>query len=115
MQSRLITVTRQDLSAGYQTVQTAHAVADYAVKKPLSFLKWRLTGNYLISLAVADYQSLRDLMTVLDKHVVKYVPFYEPDVKEVTAIVISPGPLSDKLTSSLPLAGRKAGNKDKHN
>lgn len=103
---RLITVTRQDLTSGYQTVQTAHAVADYALKKPIRFLMWRLTGKYLISLAVKDKQSLEELMEVLDNQRIGYVSFYEPDINEITAIAISPSRQANLITTSLPLANK---------
>jgi len=115
MSKRLITVTRQDLSSGYQTVQTAHAVADFAIRYPIRFIKWRLFGRYLISLATTDKDSLEGLMKALDNLGVKFASFYEEDVKEVTAIAIQPHKLADQLTKELPLANRVVGTKDKDN
>lgn len=114
MSKRLTTITRQDLTSGYQTVQTAHAVADYAFRYPLRFLKWRLMGRYLISLATTDKDSLEELMKALDNLGVKYARFYESDIKEITAIAFC-SKKAEQLTKSLPLANRKIGIKDKHN
>jgi hypothetical protein len=68
----------------------------------------------MIALSVKDLNALNQLMIDLDKKRIKYIPFYEPDIKEVTAIVLSPSIDADKATSNLPLAGKKAGIKDKH-
>lgn len=68
----------------------------------------------MISLAVKDLEALDQLMQALDDKKIGYVPFFEPDVNEVTAIVIEPSKEADKATSSIPLAGRKVGVKDKH-
>lgn len=113
--ARLITVTRQDLSHGYQTVQTAHAVAEFAFHFPTSFKRWRIESKYLITLAVKDKQALEDLIQSLDDQSINYVSFYETDVNEITAIALEPSILADKATSSIPLANRKSGSKDKHN
>lgn len=115
--NRLITVTRADLTSGYQTVQSAHAVADFAFKRPFRFLKWRIFGQYLISLAVPDLSKLNELCEVLKKEKVDFIRFYEPDIEEFTAICISPSTKGDRLTKALKLANRKEGkiDKPKHN
>lgn len=113
--SRLITVTRQDLSAGYQTAQTAHALAEYAYKNPRTFKRWRRRSGYLICLAVKDSKELEALMSQLTEKKVRFTPFYEPDVNQITAITISPGELADKLTAYISLANKTNGSLDKHN
>jgi len=107
--ARLITVTRADLTSGYQTVQSAHAVADFAFKRPFKFLKWRLFGQYLISLAVADQQSLYDLRKKLHAEGIDFVDFFESDVEEITAICIAPSKKADLFTKGLKLANKKEG------
>lgn len=84
------------------------------MKKPWSFIKWRLTGNYLISLAVKDLPSLESLMNELDEKKIKYVKFYELDINEVTAITIVPSEEANKATANLSLANKKTGSKDKY-
>jgi hypothetical protein len=110
----LITVTREDLSAGYQTAQTAHALAEYAFKKPRTFKRWRRRSGYLICLAVKDRFDLVKLMIQLSENKVGFVPFYEPDVDQVTAITIDPCDLGDKLTAYLPLANKRSGTFNKN-
>lgn len=111
---RLITVTRQDLSSGYQTVQTAHAVADYAIMYPHEFKHWHKNGNYLISLATKDQDSLEELIYALDNIGVLYIKFYEPDVDQVTAIAFVERNNTKELTKGLQLANRVVGTLNKH-
>jgi len=94
------------MSNGYQTVQSAHAVAEFAIQKPYTLIKWHEEGNYLISLAVKDLPALEGLIKKLDELKLEYTSFYEPDVDQITAIVISPSEEANKVTSSIPLAGR---------
>lgn len=82
---------------------------------PKEFLKWREEGNFLISLAVQDKNELELLCDRLTNKNLSYIKFYEPDVDEITAIVITPSEEADKITSSIPLANRKSGIKNKHN
>jgi hypothetical protein len=68
----------------------------------------------MISLAVKDLVDLEQLMETLKEKKIGFVPFFEPDINEITAIVIEPSKEADKATSSIKLAGRKAGVIDKH-
>lgn len=68
----------------------------------------------MISLAVKDLQELEQLMQTLTIKRIGFVPFFEPDINEVTAIVLTPSIEADKATSSIKLAGRKVGVIDKH-
>jgi hypothetical protein len=68
----------------------------------------------MISLAVKDGTELDTLMESLHEKKIGYVAFYEPDVNEVTAIVLDPSVEADKATSHIKLAGRKVGDLDKH-
>lgn len=103
------------MTPGYQTVQSAHAIAEFAIKKPYSLIKWYEEGNYLISLAVKDLKELEELIATLEQRGIEYTAFFEPDVNEITAIVLSPSEEANKVTSTIPLANRKSGKKDKHN
>lgn len=111
---KLVTVTRQDLAAGYQTVQSAHVVAEFADIYPQIFKEWKIYSNSLICLAVKDLTELNQLCITLDKKKVKYVKFFEPDVEQFTAIAIEPSEMTRKVTSFIPLANRKSGDLDKH-
>lgn len=110
---RLVTVTREDLTSGYQTVQSAHAVADYAMKHPLKFLRWRISSGYLISLSTPTLNTLEEVMTSLKRLGVKYIKFYEDDIKQITAISFVSTLESDIVTSRLTLANSKVGTTDK--
>ena len=112
--SRLITVTIEDMSHGYQIAQTAHVVAQFAVEQPNIFKEWHSTSGYLICLAVPELSDLNNLKETLKTKMVKYVEFYEPDVSQITGIAIEPSDLSDELTAELSLAGRKSGYFNKH-
>jgi hypothetical protein len=68
----------------------------------------------MISLAVKDRTELENLMKTLDDKKIGYIAFYEPDVNEITAIVLDPSVQADKATSHIKLAGRKVGDLDKH-
>lgn len=113
--SRLITVTRQDLSAGYQTAQTAHVLGEYAYKRPFQFWLWRKISGYLICLAVKDSEELTKLMKQLDKKGLKYVSFFEPDVGQITSIAITPSEEADRITKYIPRANKFSGTFDKNN
>ena len=113
--SRLITVVRRDLSHGYQTAQTGHAIAEWAYNNPRTFRKWRKRSGYLICLSVHGLEHLEALMKSLDYKGIRYTKFYEPDVKQVTSIAISPSEEADKITKGLQLANVKAGTFDKNN
>ncbi len=103
---KLITVTRQDLTAGYQTVQTAHAIADFAYKYPEQFREWRENSNYLACLAVKDLYELQELCNELYMKDIKYITFHESDVDQITAIAVEPTTEAKKACSSIPLANR---------
>jgi hypothetical protein len=53
-------------------------------------------------------------MLQLEANKLDFVPFYEPDVNQITAITITPNVLADKLTSYIPLANKVTGIIDKH-
>lgn len=97
------------MSHGYQTAQTAHAVAEWAYNNPRTFRRWRKKSGYLICLSVRNLSELNKLVDELAKAGCKYTKFYEPDIQQVTAIAISPSGDADKLTKGLQLANIKAG------
>lgn len=107
--SRLITVTREDLTAGYQTAQTGHSIAKFAYDYPEIFKEWYEKSSYLICLAVKNEEELIKLRNSLKNKEIKYSKFYEPDVDEITSIAIEPSEIADKLTSNLPTANKNSG------
>jgi hypothetical protein len=98
-------VTRQDLSPGYQLVQSVHAAIDFILAHPKEAKEWHLNSNYLGCLAAKDEQSLKDLIAKLEENGIKHTVFREPDIdNHITAIAIEPGDITRKLTSRFPLA-----------
>jgi len=92
------------LSAGYQAVQSSHAIADFAIQFPAIFKKWHEESNYIIQLSVDSKFDLEQLIDKLEKNNIKFVPFYEPDLdNQLTAICIEPCEQARRITSSIPL------------
>lgn len=107
---KLVTITRQDLSVGYQIAQSCHSVADFAYHKPYEFKNWRENSNYKICLTTKDEQSLIKLHNKLIDKGAKVIAFHEPDLgDEMTAITLLGEPDIKKYTSYLPLAGKEYG------
>lgn len=107
-------VTRADLNIGYQIVQSAHSVADFAVQFPAVFKDWHEQSNSIICLATKDLPELQELINKCKNKNIKFVEFYEPDVDQLTSICLEPSESSRKITSNLKLAGKSIGTIDKH-
>ena len=104
----LITITRQDLSVGYQIAQSCHSVADFAYHKPYEFKNWRENSNYKICLESKDEQSLIKLYNNLIDKGANVIAFREPDLgNEMTAITLLGDPEFKNHTKYLPLAGKQ--------
>ena len=89
--NRLNVLVRKDLSQSQQTVQTAHAVAEWLLlsSEPLV---WR--NNTLIVYAVKDLDELEAWHEKLPGS----VPFYEPDIGDkMTALAWAGGRLELEL------------------
>jgi peptidyl-tRNA hydrolase len=104
-----VVVTRADLNIGYQIVQSAHSVADFAVQHPTIFKDWHQQSNSLICLATKDLSELQNLIDKCKNKNIKFVEFYEPDVNQLTSICLEPTEQSRKITGSLKLAGKAFG------
>lgn len=93
---RLYIIIDETLDPIYGCVQGGHAVAEYLLKNPDSIWK----NNYLIYLK----GNLDDIVKMLQKYDIKYVEFFEPDLKNKrTAIAV----LNNKnLFKNLKLIGR---------
>lgn len=104
-ETKLVSVTRQDLTAGYQVVQTAHVIADFAHDHPDQFKQWKQNSNSIITLAIKDEQSLIALYERLKEKTPYITAFYEPDIQDqMTAICVYGTPEIRKLLSNIPLA-----------
>lgn len=108
MPERLVLVTRGDLIPGYQSVQPAHALAEFMVTFPTVSRRWHKNHKNLVVLAAPNELALIDLFKKAEEKGLKCVLFKEPDIgNETTAIAIEPHELTYKLTSNLPLALKK--------
>ena len=104
-QVKLVTVTRKDLYAGYQLVQTAHSVAEFAHQFPNQFNDWKRDSNYLISLSVDNEEKLQRLFYKLQDNGADVVAFIEPDINDqLTSICYYGTPELMKITQKLDLA-----------
>lgn len=104
-QVKLVTVTRKDLHAGYQLVQTAHSVAEFAHQFPQEFAEWNQQSKYIISLSVDNEEKLQRLFYKLQDNGANVVAFNEPDIQDqLTSICYYGTPELRKLTEKLDLA-----------
>jgi hypothetical protein len=99
-------VTHGNLSAGYQTAQIAHVIAEFVLHNPRIAEKWHGLSNSLIVLEAKDARALSELQEKALSRGIHVHEFREPDLgDEITALAFEPHPGSKKLLSNLPLAG----------
>ena len=100
---KLSTVTRRDLTAGQQAVQSSHALAQFIFEHTQIAQIW-FKDPYLAQLSVETEDELNYLIQKLEKSNITYSIFREPDLNnQITAIAIEPSDKSRRLLSSLPL------------
>ena len=105
--SALVTITRQDISAGYQVAQTAHAVSQFSYKYHKTFTDWITSYNCIVSLAAKDEAELQSLLDSIDD--IEVVGFCEPDIdNQLTAICFFATEEVRKKFASIPLALKKS-------
>lgn len=101
-ETKLVVITRSDISPGYQAVQSTHSIADFAFEFPDTFNKWKLESNSIICLSVKDEFELERLYEKF-KDLTQSVIFYEPDVDERTSLCLYGTADIRKKLRSLPL------------
>ncbi len=102
---KLVTITRQDITPGYQVVQTAHAIADFAHDHSDQFKQWKLESNSIITLAVKDEESLINLFYKLKDKTPYITAFREPDINDqMTALCVYGSLEIRKMLCNIPLA-----------
>ena len=106
-ETKLVSITRADIAPGYQVVQSAHSIADFAAQFPQEFSKWKIESNSSICLSVKDEQELHKLYEKLQKQDVCMVKFFEPDINADTSICIYGTTDVRKKLSGLPLSLKK--------
>lgn len=100
-------ITRNDISIGYQSVQSTHSVADFASVYKKEFDYWKEISNSIICLSVKDEH---ELLKLFDKYR-EYTPcilFREPDIdNQATSICLFGTPEIRKTLRNLPLLGKE--------
>ena len=100
-------VTRNDISHGYQSVQSTHSVADFASVYKKEFDYWKENSNSIICLSVKDEQELLKLFNKYKKNI-PCILFREPDIdNQATSICLFGTPELRKKLRYLPLLGKE--------
>lgn len=99
----MITITRSDITPGYQVVQSCHGVADFAAEHPNLFKEWKETSNSIICLSIDSTDKLIKLYDKLSK-LTPTIIFFEPDIDDYTSICLYGTPEIRKKLSSLSLS-----------
>lgn len=102
--SKLVTITRRDLSLGQQAVQSTHAAINFIFEHPERAGPWFYNSNYLCMLSVENEKELIKFIEKCEKLKLCYSVFREPDIgNQITAIAIEPSITTQKMVSNLPL------------
>ena len=102
-ETKLIVITRSDMSDGYVCVQSCHSVADFAAEHFETFKKWKNESNSIITLGIKNEESLLKLYNKLSE-VTDSSLFFEPDIDSYTSICIYGTPDIRKRLRHLPLS-----------
>lgn len=101
---------REDLSPGYQLVQSNHALVEFSIHFPKLTKRWHEESNYIAGLSVRDELHLLELCEQCVSLGLKCSLFREPDIDhQATALVIEPCDDAKRLTNNLPLALKDIG------
>ena len=103
--SKVTVITRQDLSPGYQSTQSGHALTEFIFQHPEIAKHWHINSKYLVYLSAKDESHLQSIINKLSEKGIKHSVFREPDIdNQLTAVAIEPHIDLKRITSSLPLA-----------
>lgn len=106
-ESKLVIITRNDLTPGYQAQQSTHSIADFASEYNEQFREWKKDSNSIICLSVKNEQELDSLYEKLSK-LTSVTKFYEPDLdNQLTSICLYATYDVRKKVSDLPLLGKQ--------
>lgn len=101
---KLITVVREDLTTGYQAVQSCHAAIGFIMTFPEMSKEWYEVSNHLCQLSITNEKMLRKLYWKAKNKGIKVVEFKEIDLNnELTAIALEPSKEARKLVQGLKL------------
>lgn len=101
-ETKLIVITRSDISPGYQAVQSTHSIADFAFKYPEEFKKWKSESNSIICLSVKNELELKKLYEKYNQETPSVI-FFEPDVDQYTSVCLYGKPEIRRKLKHLPL------------
>lgn len=102
---KLYIITRSDIPAGYQGVQSIHSAIQFVFEHPEYAQEWYKQSNYIGFLSVKDESDLNKLIEKALLNNIKFSVFREPDIdNQITAITLEPSLISKKLCSNLKLA-----------
>lgn len=103
-QPKLVTITRRDISPGYQVVQTACAFAVFCTENLIGAIAWKENSGSIISLSVENEKELHKISKKIKK-MTRVSEFREPDIgDQLTAICFYAKENVRKKLKKLPLA-----------
>ena len=101
-ETKLIVITREDISDGYKAVQSRHSNSDFAYEFPDTFRKWKEESNSIICLSVKNELELKKLHHKF-QNITDCVLFFEPDINETTSLCLYGTPDVRRILQKLPL------------
>ena len=105
---KLVVITREDISPGYQVVQSTHSIADFIFEHPVQASEWKKQSNSIITLSVKTLNDLENLSKKLIKKGYYVTEFLEPDIgDELTSICAYGTSEVRRQLSHLPLTLKK--------
>ena len=108
--SKLIVVTRKDLSPGAQACQATHVSIKFVIEHPEIAHEWYNISQYLVELSINNEADLLELSEKLRWKGILFSEFREPDFgNELTSIAIEPSEKARKVVSSMPLMLKEYG------
>ena len=109
-ETKLVVITREDITPGYQVVQSTHSIADFAAEHPIPFKNWKSDSNSIICLSTPNEESLLKLYKKFKERT--YVSlFHEPDINGYTSLCLYGTSSIRKKLSYLPLSLKNINNK----
>lgn len=106
--SKLIIITRRDLSPGAQAAQSVHAAEQFQKEHDNVQSEWYFKSRHIVILSCDNEKSLKELLLKAHTRGILCSAFSEPDFNDaLTAIALEPSEEAQKLTSNLPLAFRE--------
>jgi peptidyl-tRNA hydrolase len=99
-----LVVTREDLSAGQQAVQSVHAGIQFCFDHPEYASEWHSISRYLALVSVKDEDALKALINKCEQRGFFHSVIREPDIGDlITSVAIEPSDKARKLVANYPL------------